>query len=135
MNMLKIIPPLRGIDSYGSGAFKASRGSRTHNGIDFAVMPKSEILCPVEGTVTKLGYAYADDLSFRYVQVTDDQDYDWRFFYVYPIVELGQLIPSGYKIGVAQDLTKRYPGITPHYHIEIRTPLNTFVNPMELLYA
>jgi len=135
MSILRVIPPFRGIDTYGSGAFKASRGGTFHKGVDFAVAPKSEIICPIEGRVTKLGYPYEDDFSFRYVQITDDHQYDWRFFYVSPLVEVGQLIPSGSVIGTSQSLSKRYPGINPHFHLEIKSPFNEFINPMELLHG
>jgi len=132
--------PRRANDSYGSGAFGASRGSRTHHGIDFecptewgfevsdaGVLSKLEypsgveVVAPASGKVTKLGYPYGDDLSFRYVEVTDSEKRRHRVFYVEPSVTLGQEVVFGQTpIGVSQDLTKRYPrGMTPHVHYEI----------------
>lgn len=131
--MIKVIPPFRGIDEHGSGAYKASRGNHTHNGVDFAVAPSSQILSPVEGIVTKLGYAYEDDLSFRYVQITDQFKNDWRLFYVSPLVSVGDLVANEMIVGRSQTLLKRYPGITPHMHLEIKNEFGVYMNPMELL--
>lgn len=130
---LLIVPTIRQTDKYGSGWYRAPRGTRTHNGIDLVAMSGSGVVCPVEGTVTKLGYCYADDLSYRYVQITDDNHYDWRFFYVSPSVMVDELIPSGSVIGAVQDIGTRYSGITPHYHLEIKNPMGEFTNPEKLV--
>ena len=131
--MLITAPQRREQDAHGSGHFGAPRGKRTHSGIDYAVLPGTRIVCPVEGRVTKLGYPYGDDLSFRYVQVTDHYGYAWRFFYVEPGVAVDDLIPSNSVIGTSQDLLGRYPGITPHLHLEIKNSLGNYVDPETLL--
>ena len=41
--MLTIEPPLRGQDQWGAGHFGASRGSRTHRGVDFAAAPGGDV--------------------------------------------------------------------------------------------
>jgi len=124
---------MRQSDKYGSGWYHAPRGDRKHNGIDVIAMPGAGVICPVEGTITKLGYTYADDLTYRYVQVTDNNHYDWRFFYVAPKVIMEEIIPSGMVIGTVQDIGARYPGITPHYHLEIKNPMGEFSNPNKLI--
>jgi len=115
--------PHRGIDDWGSGEFKASRGSRTHKGIDYACCPDTAIRASFAGTVTKLGYPYADDLSYRYVQITDSRGYDHRYFYVSPSVEVGREIEAMDVIGNAQDIAKRYTKpdkiMRNHIHYEI----------------
>jgi len=105
-------------DKWGQGHFGAPRGDRKHNGIDYACLEGSEILSPVDGQVTKHGYPYADDLSFRYVQITNGER-KHRIFYVDPILPIGRIIKEGDVIGTAQDLEQRYPEITPHIHYEI----------------
>ena len=112
---------MRQPDSYGSGHFGASRGSRTHHGIDFACWAGSTVCSTVKGEVTNLGYTYKDDLSFRYVQVTDDNTgHMHRFFYVQPGVEKGDKVEIGQALGTVQDLLVRYPnGMTNHFHYEI----------------
>lgn len=129
--MIRCIIPMRKCDSEGCGHFGASRGSRTHKGIDYACYPETEIFPVVRGIVTKLGYPYADDLSFRYIQVTDEEERDWRYFYVEPDVEVGDFVSPSNTIGTVQDLTSRYPDITNHVHLEVRSG-NEFLNPEDI---
>lgn len=127
MDMFKSVP--RGTDSYGSGHYGASRGERTHNGEDLACAVAS----PVKGTVTKLGYPYGDDLSFRYVEVSDIDSYRIRMFYVEPQVEVGDRIAKGEIVGRTQSLQKRYPGITDHVHLEVIAPGGAYISWDEYL--
>jgi len=118
-------------DKYGAGHFGASRTSRRpdgskkirkHNGIDYLCPPESQVLSPVTGKITKLGYAYKKDENenpYRYVQVTASDGKQHRVFYVEPILPLGRRVREGDIIGFSQDLGKRYPGITDHVHYEI----------------
>jgi murein DD-endopeptidase MepM/ murein hydrolase activator NlpD len=133
---LKIIPPLRGQDSQGSGAFGASRGSRTHNGIDIACMKGSQVLSVCAGKVTKLGYPYNPNDEkkghLRYVQVTDKDGNDVRYFYVKPSVKVGDTVLSDWIIGEVQGLTDIYEGITDHYHFEVKKD-GAIINPHDYL--
>ena len=117
--MLKFIGTIREQDNYGRGEYGAPRGSRKHNGVDICAAPESIVMSPVSGTVSKLGYPYSDDLSFRYVQITDDFGYLVRFFYVDPAVAVGEMVMEGWPVGKVQTLQKRYPGITDHVHLEV----------------
>jgi len=117
---MRIIPPKRHVDEYGSGAYLAPRGKRDHNGIDLACYPASEVVTHVSGRVTKLGYPYSDDLRFRYVQITDDDGYQHRFFYVEPSIFLHAAVKEGDVIGTTQKLGDRYPRITEHVHYEVK---------------
>jgi murein DD-endopeptidase MepM/ murein hydrolase activator NlpD len=118
-------------DKWGSGEFGAPRGDHTHHGIDYVCPVNSEILAPVSGKVTKLGYPYADDLSFRYVQLTAVNGYDHRIFYILPCVRVGEEIKEGQTIGYSQDLGQRYPGITQHLHYEVKHA-GQYLNPEEV---
>ena len=124
---MRVVPGDRGTDKYGSGAFKASRGKRTHNGIDKRVEPDTKIYHVSGGIVTKLGYAYSDDLSFRYVQITSG-NIDYRYFYIHPCVKTGQTVTAENCIGTSQKLGDRYPGITEHVHFEVKLD-GAIVNP------
>lgn len=106
-------------DKYGSGNFGAPRGNHPHNGVDYICPPDSQVQSPVDGIVTKLGYPYGDDLSFRYVEITDKQQRKHRFFYVEPSVLEGWHIAVNDIIGMSQSLQKRYPEITDHIHYEV----------------
>ena len=126
--MITSILPVRGNDAHGSGAWGASRGSRTHKGIDFAAFPLTRICSPIDGECTKLGYPYGDDLSFQYVEVTDERGRQHRFFYLEPLVKVGDTIKTGQPLGTVQDLERRYHGITPHCHYEIKRN-GEYLNP------
>lgn len=129
--MIKIIPPMRTADRYGSGAYGAPRGKRKHNGIDLAVMQGSVVLSHGSGVVSKIGYPYnpKDPLKghLRYVQVSEG-DYHSRYFYILPSVDAGDVVRPGDVLGVAQGLLKIYPGITDHIHFEVKKG-GEFVNP------
>lgn len=117
----------RGSDQQGSGAFGASRGKRTHNGIDYAMPPGSAVFSPVIGKVTKLGYPYAHDLSYRYVQITTEDGLKHRVFYVEPGVEVGALVGQNDIIGHSQRLP--YEGIIQHVHYEIMVSKVEYIDP------
>lgn len=131
--MIKTILSHRGTDSFGSGEFGASRGSRRHNGIDYATMPGAKILSPVDGEVTKLGYPYSDDLSYRYVEITDVNRLRHRVFYCSPEVMLGTAIVKDHTvIGLAQNIAARYAGrgsMTNHVHYEVMSEQGKYLSP------
>jgi len=111
-------------DELGSGEFGASRGLRKHNGIDYTCEPRTRILSPVRGKVTKIGYPYADDFGYRYVQITDNDNRYHRVFYIEPGVSLGDVVTRDTIIGEAQDIAIRYASVgrmNNHVHYEIMT--------------
>lgn len=113
----------------GKGHYGASRGSRSHRGVDFACYPSSVLVTPVTGEVTKIGYPYADGVggvgdteeAYRYVQVTDMNGDRHRFFYVEPLVEVGQVvIEDSHYLGVSQSLKRRHgAAMDDHIHYEV----------------
>lgn len=126
--MITVAVGRRRPDRYGSGEFGAKRdgGSRSHNGVDLVLF----VCSGVEGKVTKLGYPYSDDLSYRYVEITNsDTQLRHRYFYVKPCVKVGQEIVVGDRIGTPQSLDKRYPGITEHVHYEVLNSVDEYIDP------
>ncbi|CCQ75673.1 M23 family metallopeptidase [Magnetospira sp. QH-2] len=116
---------IRSPDAMGDGRYGASRdgGKRNHQGVDIVANPGQDVTSTVDGTVTKLGYPYANDKSYRYVEIQTKDGYVVRHFYVNPgNLKPGQAVVAGKtKIGTVQDLSKRYPkGMTNHIHVEIR---------------
>lgn len=113
---------LRGSDPMGSGAWGAPRGDRKHRGIDYAAPVGTEILSPVRGTVTKLGYVYASDLRYRYVEVEDaTTKLRHRVFYIEPRVRLFEYVYPDTVIGIMQDIAGKWPGrgMVNHVHYEV----------------
>ena len=111
----------RGEDAYGSGEFGASRTGHIHAGVDYVASAGQRVFAPIAGHVTRIGHPYADDASFRYVEITNPQTgYKARVMYVGPEVREGERVDLGDQIGRAQTLQRRYPrGITDHVHLEI----------------
>ena len=131
MVLLKALP--RGCDDYGCGHFGASRGRRKHNGIDCKA-DYGQIVCShVAGKVTKIGYPYANDLSYKYVEITDSLDLRHRFFYVFPSVKPGDRIKVSDTIGTVQNIAARYKRgkMTNHVHYEIKKQNNDYMNPKD----
>lgn len=131
---MRKMPKIRDQDSWGSGAFGARRGIRMHNGIDIVSVPGDEFSSFVCGVVTRVGYPYQDDLSFRYVEVYDEvRKLYWRYFYINPAVKFGDRVSLVSSLGTVQKLGDRYPKITEHVHLEIKDLDGNFVDPVPLL--
>ncbi len=115
---------VRGEDHYGAGAFGASRGGgvRAHRGADYISEAGEIVRAPINGVVSRIGFAYRGDTRFRYVELSNASDQRAvRVLYVGPMVQLGAPVQAGDPIGHAQDLSIRYPrGITNHVHVEFR---------------
>ena len=124
---------IRDWDDLGCGHYQASRGSRLHNGIDFCAEPDEKLVTPVSGVVTKLGYCYGDDLSYRYVEVTGTSDRRHRFFYISPGVQVGEIVTAGETaLGCVQDIAARYKHrgfMNNHFHYEVLLESGGYVNP------
>lgn len=115
---------VRGADGYGSGLFGASRdgGARAHAGVDFVADPGQVVVAPISGRVKKLGFAYASDLRYRYVEIENHaKSLLVRVLYVGPTVQVGDVVDQRQVIGTAQDLNPRYRGITNHVHLQVAT--------------
>jgi len=117
----------RGKDQQGAGHYGAPRGNRKHRGIDYACEPGSLVFSPIAGLVTKLGYPYSHDLSFRYVEISDSNGIRHRVFYVYPTVIVGDFVTKSDTIGASQKLP--YEGITQHCHYEVKDKEGNYLNP------
>jgi murein DD-endopeptidase MepM/ murein hydrolase activator NlpD len=113
----------RQTDAYGEGGFHASRdgGARQHEGVDYVATPGQTVSAPISGYVTKIGYAYPDDQTLRFVEIDNPALHlTARVFYVDPRVAVGDAVAIGHPIGQAHSLQQRYPlGITDHVHLEI----------------
>ncbi len=124
---------IRGQDCQGAGHWQAPRGERKHNGIDYICDSGDQVIALKDGLVTKIGYPYnPNDTTkghLRYVEVTDNKKARVRYFYIKPKVKVGDKIRVNDILGISQDLTKIYPGITQHYHLEVIG----YINPEEYL--
>ena len=114
-------------DAAGSGYYHAPRGSRRHNGVDLSCVPEQAILAPFTGRIVREAYPYASDLKWRGC-VMESDDITIKMFYMklnYNIIQQLRNGPvpvvQGEQIGLAQDITKKYPGqgMKPHIHFQV----------------
>lgn len=129
---------VRADDAFGSGHFGASRdgGARQHEGVDYKSEPGEVVKAPISGYVTHIGFAYPDDPSLRYIQISNPAiGYVARVFYTQPGVKEGQAVALGQPIGRAQSLQGRYAGITNHVHLEIAKARGDKIDSTRLIYA
>ena len=128
--------PIRECDEQGCGYFGASRGSRKHVGIDIECSINAPILSPISGVVTKVGFPYSDEdkKHFRYIEVTKD-DYRFRFFYLSPVLKVGDDVDAGDLLGYSQDLTTTYKGIAQHCHFEVKDKEGNHIDPTPVYLA
>ena len=127
---------VRGIDAFGSGNFGAVRdaGKRRHHGVDYVSQPGAEVLAPLSGKITRIGFAYSGREDLQYVEIINPETHlSARVLYVSPTVAEGDLVSAGDVLGAAQDLTGRYPGITNHVHVEMRDAQRRWIDASEQL--
>ncbi len=116
---------VRGCDrpGLGCGNYGASRdgGARSHAGADYIATPGQDVVAAAEGTVTKVGYPYSDDLSYRYIAIETTDGHVVRQLYVDPAngIAPGSTVSAGQSLGTYRQLGTRYPGITEHVHVDI----------------
>lgn len=122
---MKIAKPLkeihlRGNDPTGHGYYGAKRGTRKHKGLDLVSKPKDVVSSLIDGVVTKIGYPYAGNLTFRYVDVSNDV-YRVRVMYIFPKnISVGDRVFAGQQIGETQDISSFWnPRMINHIHIEV----------------
>lgn len=118
---------IRPADKYGSGEYGAPRSRdgapHPHYGLDICTIPGQSIIAPVPVKIVREARPYADgtdhDVLSGVVLETMDQ-IQIKVLYVLPHLTLiGQFVPRGRAVAVAQSLQRRYPGITNHAHFEV----------------
>jgi len=112
-------------DSQGSGDFGSLRGSRTHRGRDYLVMPGQPVISFISGEIKRIAYPYSGTQEYMGVVISNGP-IECKVFYIEPDFKKGRSVKIGDRIGIAQDISKRYPAkqpggaMTPHVHVEIR---------------
>jgi len=119
---------IRDRDKWGSGAYESPRGhSRTHNGTDFICTPGQSIFSPISGLIIREARPYADSV-YSGILIRND-NISIMMFYLIPDKTLIQTwAVKGKPIGIAQDISLKYPDMTPHIHLSVKR-----MNPALLL--
>ncbi|WP_230970326.1 M23 family metallopeptidase [Nitrogeniibacter aestuarii] len=126
----------RGSDKWGSGHFAAPRGSRQHNGVDISASLGEAVLSPIDAKVVRVAYPYATDLSLTGILlegVGRHAGFTVKIFYMSPEQsKIGKQVSAGERIGAAQSLLTKYPGIKNHIHLEVRQN-GVVIDPQSLM--
>ena len=120
---------IRTHDRWGEGHYGASRGGRTHNGIDIVISPHRPLYAWDDIRLERIANPYANDARYSGAKYKWG-DFEVKVFYFHPIVQ--DFFSKGDIIGVSGDLTAKYPGITPHIHFEMRLK-GEIINPEKYL--
>jgi murein DD-endopeptidase MepM/ murein hydrolase activator NlpD len=117
-------------DAWGAGSYGASRdgGKRKHTGLDILSSSGFPVGAPVSGVISRLGQVYEGDTALKLVEIKVSDGCVVSVFYVDPSVKEGDQIERGQEIGQAQSLDKRYPGISNHVHLAVKSGAE-FVDP------
>jgi leukocyte cell-derived chemotaxin-2 len=129
----------RGCDDFGCGHFGAPRGDHKHKGQDIITTFGEDIFSPIEGEITKQGYTYADDLSYRYVRV-ENAAYKVEIYYtkLRDNFKVGDSVCQSDFIATAQNIAKRYTTdkkkMKNHCHIQVfDKKANKWIDPLTVL--
>ena len=121
----------RGCDPMGCGSFGASRGSRTHKGIDIVAAPGETIFSPITGKVTRFPIPYATDNRYNGIEITNST-YRIMIFYMKPNVSIGTTVIAGQSIGIAQNISAKHgSSMKNHIHFEVYKN-GTLIDPTNL---
>lgn len=123
---------IRQCDPFGCGTFLASRGTRKHEGEDYAIAPGENVHSPISGTVTRIAYPYASDLSYKGIEIKNEE-MTVKIFYMLATVAIGKTVKAGDVIGMAQNISAKYgTSMVNHIHVEIRNKAGKLIQPSTL---
>ncbi len=130
---------VRGLDNYGAGHYGASRGARTHDGVDYMSTAGQQVKAPMSGKVTKISRPYASGIDATLLSGVEIEASDgtkcW-VWYMQPSVNIvGTVVKAGTSvIGTAKTLKNRYKnGITDHVHVRIHSRHGAKINPSTVI--
>ena len=138
---------IRKQDIHGNGAYGVSRdgGTRKHDGIDIVSKPGDPVYALYDGKFERISNPYDADKrpelkEYTGLAIRDTNGNLNIYWYVDPVImKRGDSINKGIIIGYTQDRAKMSPGMTNHYHFEVRTsdyhPIDNreTLSPMEYL--
>lgn len=114
------------VDSGGDGHYGASRTKKgaggklirySHKGTDFSGTPGQPVKAPISGIIKRKAKPYTSGTYSGCLIV--GKSGVCKMFYLEPNPDLiGLFVEQGDVIGVMQDISKRYKGVTPHVHIQ-----------------
>lgn len=130
---------VRCLDPYGSGEYGASRGRRTHDGVDYIAQAEQSVVAPISGRVLRISWPYASGIDANVLEGVEIEASDgtrcW-VWYIKPAVNIiNQVVKAGVSIiGRAKTLSNRYSkDITDHVHVRLQTRYGSSINPSTVI--
>ncbi|XP_077590824.1 leukocyte cell-derived chemotaxin-2-like [Stigmatopora nigra] len=110
----------RGSDSWGQGRYGASRGGRSHQGLDINCDDGSVVYAPFDVTLNGRVIVYNDPkkAAINNGINMEGEGLCFKFFYVKPDKVAGT-VSKGQRLGVMMNMQSVYPGITSHVHVQM----------------
>jgi len=111
-------------DAGGDGHYGAPRSKKLsngrvyrdkHNGTDYVYEPGEDVRAPATGFVRREAKPYAYE-NYGGVELICDKFTLVGFYFKLDRSLIGQTVQKGQGIGTAQDISNKYPGVTPHVH-------------------
>ncbi|KAM6953759.1 leukocyte cell-derived chemotaxin-2-like [Aplochiton taeniatus] len=106
-------------DKFGQGYYGASRGGRTHGGVDVKCADGATVYAPFDLTINRRSAPYTDpkkrDINDGLMVTTEGVCF--QIWYVKPVKTSGTL-RRGEKMGTLLPMQSVYPGITSHVHVQ-----------------
>ncbi|XP_070783534.1 leukocyte cell-derived chemotaxin-2-like [Enoplosus armatus] len=110
---------IRGSDTFGSGGFGASRGSRSHAGVDIECQDGSRVYAPLDMTIIRQStpYKYGTKTAINNGIVFEAEGMTFKLWYIRPVKTSGT-VTKGELIGTMLPMQSVYQRITSHVHLE-----------------
>ena len=130
---------VRKSDRYGSGEYGASRGRRTHDGVDYIAQAEQTVVSPISGRVLKISWPYASGVDANVLEGVEIQASDgtkcWVWYLKPSVNIINQVVKAGVTvIGKAKTLSNRYSkDITDHVHVRLQTRFGSSINPSKVI--
>ena len=115
-------------DNQGDGHHGAPRGKRIHDGVDFECVPGQFVLAPHDGVLKRVAYPYSGNRMWKGCVLASVEITTKMFYVDVHKNSIGSTVKAGAPIGKAQDISQKYPGMTPHIHLRV-----TNVDPLLLI--
>ena len=118
----------------GCGHFGASRGTRTHEGIDILCTVGGEVYAPFDGFVERKVKPYAG-WNFSGLQINHGT-FLTKIMYFLPVEGLENTsVAKGQIIGYCQDIQNKYGSTVPrHLHVEVINTEGVHQDPEKYLF-
>ncbi|KAM4716054.1 leukocyte cell-derived chemotaxin-2-like [Anableps anableps] len=107
-------------DRYGQGYYGASRGGRSHKGLDIVCRDGSTVYAPFDVTLHGKLTVYTDPSKAAINEGINlrGEGLCFKLFYVRPDKTSGS-VRKGERIGTMLPMQSVYPGITSHIHVQM----------------